>query len=137
MASHVFYPSPELPDQVLAYADGLKHHKSEFGDVVGNAPADLKSAVAEANQLKPQADEIEALQIQLAAKLDAYHKAAAPLWKEFSERLGYARNYAAKKDNAALKAFLLAYRHNEGRHAAKAAATPPAPPPATPPTPTT
>jgi hypothetical protein len=101
----------------------------EFGEVVGDAAADLKSAVAQANQLKPQAHEIEQLQIQLAAKLDAYHKAAAPLWKEFSERLGYARNYADKKENAALKAFLLAFRHNEGRHAAKAAsATTPATP---------
>jgi hypothetical protein len=134
MAQHVFYPSPELPDQVLSYSDGLKHHKSEFGEVVGNSPADLKAAVAQATKLKPQADEIEELQIQLAAKLDAYHKAAAPLWKEFSERLGYARTFADKKDNAALKSFLLAFRHNEGRHTAKATTTtPPATPTGTPP----
>jgi len=60
--------------------------------------------------------------IQLASKLDAYHKAAAPLWEKFSERLGYAHTYAEKKKNAALSTFLLAFRHNHGRHTASKAA---------------
>jgi hypothetical protein len=121
MAQHVFYPSPEMPHQIAAYSAGLKLHRTEFGDVVGNSPDDLKSLVADAAALRPLADEIEHLQIQLAAKLDAYHKAAAPVWATFSERLGYARNYADKQHNAALHSFLLAFRHNEGRHAAKQA----------------
>ncbi len=122
MAHHVFYPSPELPDQVIAYAEGLKAHHKEFGDVIGNGPNELKQVLADAKRLQPEAAEIERLQVELAARLDAYHKAAAPLWAAFSERLGYARTFAAKHDNAALTTFLLAFRHNEGRHAAKKAA---------------
>jgi len=127
MAHHVFYPSSELPDQVIAYVDGLKHHHKEFGDVTGNSQADLKELVADAKRLQPDAAEIERLQVELAARLDAYHKAAAPLWAAFSERLGYARTYATTHQHAALSSFLLAFRHNQGRHAAKkTAATPPA-----------
>jgi hypothetical protein len=127
MAHHIFYPSSELPNQVISYAAGLHNHHKEFGDVTGNGASELKDAVTHAKKLQPLAEEIETLQTQLAAKLDAYHKAAAPLWTEFSERLGYARTFAEKKSNKALDDFLLAYRHNAGRHAAKVASggTPP------------
>src|SRR5262249_42312858 len=122
MSIHVFYPSPEMPDQIVAYAEGLQLHKKEFGDVTGNAPADLKPLVSEARRLQPMAAEIQHLRLQLAARLDAYHKAAAPLWQHFPERLEYARTDAEKHDKVALRNFLLAFRHNGGRHVAKTAA---------------
>jgi len=122
MAKHVFYPSSELPHQVESYITSLKLQKSVFGDVPCSSAADLKDLETAAKHLVPMADEIEQMQIALAAKIDAYHKAAAPLWEQFSEKLGYARVYAEKSKNAALAAFLKAFRHNEGRHSASKAA---------------
>ncbi|HEY1954119.1 MAG TPA: hypothetical protein VGH28_00855 [Polyangiaceae bacterium] len=134
MAQHVFYPSPEMPDQIESYVEGLKTHHATFGDVVGNAPGDLKKVAAMAKTLAPLAKEIQDKQIELAALLTKYHASAAPAWTEFSERIGYARNFAEKHGNAALQKYLLAFRHNEGHHAAAKAAgvtPPPAAPPAT------
>ena len=131
MAKHVFYPSSELPHQVESYITSLKLQKPAFGDIPANAANDLTALETSAKALVPMADEIEKLQIDLAAKLDAYHKTAAPVWERFSEKLGYARVYAEKSKNAALIAFLKAFRHNEGRHAASKAAqgkTVPTPP---------
>lgn len=118
MAHHVFYPSPELPHQVESYTGTITAREAEFGKVTGNSAAELAPVLEEAKRLQPLADEIEQLQIQLAARLDAYHKAAAPLWTRFSERVGFARVYADKEQNPALAAFLKGFRHNEGRHAA-------------------
>jgi hypothetical protein len=127
MSLHVFYPSPELPDQVVSYAQGLVDHHKDYGDVQGNAPADLKDAVAQAKKLQPMAEEIQKLQLEVASKLDAYHRAAAPLWAAFAERLGYARVFAQRAGNNALLNFLRNYQHHTRGHQA-AQAQPPAPP---------
>lgn len=116
MTKHLFYPPVELPDQVESYVSGLKNHHKEFGDVTGNSEKELKDVLARARDLQPISAEIEQLQLQLAKRLDEYHKAAGPLWTAFSERLGYARTFADKHDNPALASFLKAFRHNEGRH---------------------
>src|SRR5207302_2065470 len=118
MAKHVFYPPVELPDHVIAYAQGLADHKSEYGEVPENAPADLKDVVAQARKLLPLAQEIENLQLSLAAKLDAYHRASLPLWTAFSERLAYAKVYAEKSGKAALLNFLRNYQHHTKGHSA-------------------
>lgn len=122
MSTHIFYPSTELPSQAISYAAGLKNNAATVGQVTGNSEAELAPMVAAAQQLVPMADAIEKLQIELATKLDAYHKAATPLWAQFSEHLDYARTYAEKHDHKGLGQFLDGYKHHQGRHAAKKAA---------------
>jgi hypothetical protein len=118
MPKHVFYPPIELADHVTSYIQGLKDHRADYGDVPENAPADLKSLEAEAKKLEPMAKEIEDLQLQLAAKLEAYHRAAAPLWTHFSEKLGHAKVHADKNDKTALLNFLKGFQHHARNHAA-------------------
>jgi hypothetical protein len=122
MATHLFYPPVELPAQVQSYAQGLKDHHAEYGDVPGNSPAELRSIVDAAARLEPLADEIHDLELTLAAKLEAYHRAAAPLWKAFSEKVGLASVHAQKQDKRALASFLKAYKHHQQRSRAKAQA---------------
>jgi hypothetical protein len=126
--SHVFYAPVDLPEHVQAYADGLAHHKADYGEVPENAPADLKDLAAQAKKLAPLAAEVHDLELQLAAKRDAYHKAVAPLWQAFSEKLAYAKVFAEKQHKTALLNFLRNYQHHtKGHKAATAAASTPAP----------
>ena len=126
MSSHVFYPPVELATLIQTYAQSLVDHKGDYGTVPENSPSDLKPLVGQAKELEPMANEIHDLQLTLATRMEAYHKAAAPLWKAFSEKVGYAKVYAQKNDKAALLNFLRNYQHHTGRHAAaeKAGATP-------------
>jgi len=122
MSLRLFYPPVDLPDQVQSYAQGVADHKADYGAIPQNSPADLKAVVAHAKTLEPLAEECHDLELTLAAKLEAYHKAAAPLWKEFSEKLGYAKVYAQKNEKTALLNFLRGFQHHVVRHAAAAAA---------------
>jgi len=63
MAHHMFYPSSELPNQVVSYADTFKLRTQEFGQVTGNSAGEIDPLRADAVKLQPQADEIEQLQI--------------------------------------------------------------------------
>jgi hypothetical protein len=124
MTTRIFYPPVELPTQVQAYAQGLVDHKTDYGTVPQNSPAELKSIVSQAKELEPMAQEIHDLELTIASKMEDYHKAAAPLWKEFSEKLGYAKVYAEKNDKSALMNFLRNYQHHVVRRtAAKSGST--------------
>lgn len=118
MSRHPFYPSPELPTQIVSYAQGLADHQADYGDVPMNAPKDLAGVVEFAKQLSPLAKEIHDLELELAAKNERYHLAAAPLWTQFSERVGHAKLYAEKNGKDALLNFLRSFQHHTSRHAA-------------------
>lgn len=118
----VFHPPVEMPNQIVSYDAGLKANAATYGAVIGNSPADLQPLVARAQQLQPLAHEIEQMRLALAAKEEQYAAQASPLWSDWSEKLKYARTFAETHKNEHLQSFLLAFRHNEGRHAAKVAA---------------
>ena len=122
MANHVYHPPVELPDHVISYAQGLKDHKADYGEVAMNSEADLADGVAKANALLPRAKEIQDLELKLAALKEAYNKDAVPLWRLFSERLGYAKTFATKNGKNALLNFLRAFQHHQTHSAAAAAA---------------
>lgn len=119
---HPYYPSPELPRHVESYAQGLVDHAADYGSVTANSPKELAPVVKLAQDLEGAAKEIEDLQLELAAKLEAFHKAAWPLWTQFSEKLGYAETYAKKNGKGALLNFLKTYQHHVEHHAAAKAA---------------
>lgn len=118
MSKGVFYPPTELPDQVVGYAQALKTHATEYGAVPANGEADLAPLVVDARKLQPLAQEIADLELTLAAKMEQYHRAAAPLWTAFSEKVGQAKLHAEKQGKAALLDFVRGYRHHAARHAA-------------------
>ena len=111
-----FYAPVELPSLVVAYAQGLHQHKAEYGDVPSSSPTDLKPLVQAASALDPDAEEIHNLELTLAAKKEAYHKKALPLWKKFSEKVRIARVHAGAQSKEALETFLKAFRYHAERH---------------------
>jgi hypothetical protein len=113
-----FHAPTELADHVISYADSLSHHAEAYGKVPESSPADLKPLVADANKLKPLAQQISDLELKVATLRAQYDRQAASLWTRFTEKLAYARVYAAKSKNTALSSFLSTFSHHAAAHKA-------------------